>query len=127
MLDTIALPDSTKIDGQARTITHRWYRDDVEVTDREGGRRAVELTVMHDGNRKQYTASLHIIDVHPGYITAHISPYHGIRLHAEPCARYSAKALEGVNAFIMGTLPTLVATEDRVATLFSGHPLPGAR
>jgi hypothetical protein len=127
MIDTIALPESTRVDTTRRIIVHRWDRPEIEVTDRDGGTRAVEVTVTHDKDRKQYTASIHLIDVHEGYVTAHISPYHGMRLHREPCARYSAKGLEGVNAFMMGVLPTLVATDERVARLFSGQPLPGAR
>jgi hypothetical protein len=125
MIDTIALPNSTRT-GE-RSITHRWLRPEVEVTDRDGGTRAVEVTIQHDKGSKSYTAHLSIIDVHAGYITAMISPYHGIRLHREPTARYSAKGLQSVNSFILGVLPSLVANEERVARLFSGQPLEGAR
>lgn len=127
MIDTIALPDSTRT-GE-RSITHRWLRPEVETTDPldTDAVRAVEVTIQHDKGSKSYTAHLSIIDVHEGYITAMISPYHGIRLHREPAARYSAKGLQSVSSFILGVLPGIVASEERVATLFGGNPLPGAR
>jgi hypothetical protein len=118
-------PDSTVTRTEGRTITHRWMRPEVETNDHADpdARRAVELTTYHDKDRKCYVASVQIIDVHAGYI----SPYHGIRIHREPTARYSAKGLKAASDFVLAALPTILATEERVAILFAGHPMPGAR
>ena len=129
MTMTVALPD-TILDRIAndRSIAYRWARPDVEVPDKMGdpGVRYAELYVYHSKHSKEYVAMLHIIDVFPGWIQSHISPYHGISILKRPIARHSAKALQ---QFANESMQRMIDAMDdaRVAVLFSGEPIPGAR
>jgi hypothetical protein len=126
MTTTVALPD-TILDRIAddRSIAYRWARPDVEVPDKmnDPGVRYVELYVYHSKHSKEYVAMLHIIDVFPGWIQSHISPRHGIAILKRPTARHSAKALQ---QFANESMQRMIDAMDdsRVATLFSGQPLP---
>jgi hypothetical protein len=125
----VALPDAT-LDRIAddRSIAYRWERPDVDVPDKmdDHGVRYAELYVYHSKHSKEYVAMLHIIDVFPGWIQSHISPRHGITILKRPVARHSAKALQQHANEAMQVMIDHM-DDSRVATLFSGHPLPDSR
>ena len=120
-MNTIALPDSTTHDAARRSTTYRWLRPDVTPWE-DGATRAVELFVHHDKERKEYHASLSLIDVHAGFVTTRIARGHWLQIQRASVVRYSAKNLDAFAHEALLMLADARAGDERVATLFAGSP-----
>lgn len=114
----ITTPHSFHEPGRSREAV--WHL--IPATDTEPGT-AVKLRVAHSKTSKCFTAHLQPMRVEPARETGFSSEtYHlfsGVRIDSEKVARFSAKALDEYAAKALAKAEALIATDARIAALFT--------
>ncbi len=124
---TITLPTPTiEISGYDRRGRKVIYLISTETSeDGSTSSEAVELSIYHSKDRKQFTATAYRVTIekdagspftctkYDNIITS------GVRLHSEPVARFSAKAIDAFTTKVIGGFAYTMPTEPKLQALFA--------